>query len=83
MEREEWLEWGAMILVILAWWPLILFHWFPLPYRIFVYVFSAAVVAGVTIRRVRRVRAGLRYSQDILEAQHKAQGPPPLSGPPR
>ena len=30
MEREEWLEWIALIVVILLFWPYMLFRWFPL-----------------------------------------------------
>ena len=77
MERAELGEWIAMILVILAWWPR-LFGWFPLPYRVFVYALSAAVVTIVFVRRLRRVREGLRYSQEILESQRNSQPPPPL-----
>jgi hydrogenase-4 membrane subunit HyfE len=80
MERDELWEWLALIAVIMLWWPLILFGWFPLWYRICVYVVSAVVVIVVLIRRIRRVREGLRYSEEILEAQRKAQGPPPLGG---
>jgi hydrogenase-4 membrane subunit HyfE len=82
MEREELYEWIALILAILLWWPLILFGWFPLPYKIFVYVFSAVILVGLLIRRIRRLREGLSYSQEILESQRKAAGPPPLGGPP-
>ena len=78
MEREEWLEWIAAIVVILLFWPFILWRWFPLPYQIFVYVF-AAVVLGVTLyRRIKRVREGLDYSREILDAQARAAGPQPL-----
>lgn len=81
MEREEWWDWIAAIVVILLFWPFILWRWFPLPYQIFVYVF-AAVVLGVTLyRRIKRVREGLRYSQEILDAQQRAAGPPPLHPP--
>ena len=81
MEREEWIEWIALIVVILLWWPLLLFHWFPLPYRIFLYAFSAAVLVTITVRRVRRVREGLHYSNEIMESQRRAQGPRPLNEP--
>jgi hypothetical protein len=82
MEREEWIEWIALIVVILLWWPLILLHWFPLAYRLFLYVFSAAVLVTITVRRVRRVREGLNYSREIMDSQRRAQGPPPLNPPP-
>ena len=81
MERSELWEWIALFVVILLWWPLVFLGWFPLPYKIFVYVASVATITIVTVRRVRRVREGLRYSQEILDAERRAQGPPPLERP--
>ena len=78
MEREEWLEWIALIVVILLFWPFIFWGWFPLPYQIFVYAFSAVVLTVTLYRRIKRVREGLNYSREITDAQQRAAGPPPL-----
>ena len=82
MERGEWLEWVGLILVIVAWWPIALFAWDPLYYRIPLYVFSGAVLATVLVRRVRRMHGGLRASREMVDLQRGGQPLPPLAGPP-
>ena len=83
MERDELLEWLGLILAILIWWPA-LFGWFPLAYEIVVWVFSGVVVSLVLVRRLRRVREGLRYSREIMDAQRQVPpGYPPGTGPVR
>ncbi len=82
MPRDELLEWIALIVVIVAWWPGALFGWFPLWYKLTVYIFSLGVVGVILVRRVRKVRENLRYSREIMEAQRRAQPRPPLEGPP-
>ena len=79
MEREELWEWLALIAAIVVWWPA-LFGWFPLWYRIAVYAFCGAVVVTVGIRRVRRVREGLKYSKEIMDYQRSQEPLAPLEG---
>lgn len=78
MPREELWEWIGLIVVIVAWWPMALFGWFPFWYKIALYIFSAGVVGVILVRRIGKVRANLRYSRQIVEAQRKGQPPPSL-----
>ncbi len=77
MEREELWEWLGLIAAILVWWPA-LFGWFPVAYEVFATLFSGAVVVIVGLRRVGRIREGLRYSREIMEYQRRNQPPEPL-----
>jgi membrane protein implicated in regulation of membrane protease activity len=77
VERDELWEWLGLLAAIVVWWPAI-FGWFPLWYRLAVYVFCAAVLVVVTVRRVRRVKEGLRHSQEIMEYQRGKEPFPPL-----
>lgn len=82
MPRDELLEWIGLIVVIVAWWPVALFGWSPLWYKLTLYIFSTGVVGVILVRRIGKVRANLRYSREIMEAQRRAQPRPPLEGPP-
>ena len=79
MERDELWEWLGLIAAILVWWPALL-GWFPLPYKVFVYAFSAGVVVFIGARRIRRVREGLRHSQEIMDYQRGKEPLEPLEG---
>jgi membrane protein implicated in regulation of membrane protease activity len=79
VEREELWEWLGLLAAIVVWWPG-LFGWFPLWYRVAVYAFCATVLTVVTVRRLRRVKEGLRHSQEIMEYQRGKQPLPPLEG---
>ncbi len=79
VERDELWEWLGLIAAVLVWWPA-LFDWFPLWYRILVYLFCGAVIVVVGVRRVGRVREGLKYSQEIMDVQRAQEPLEPLEG---
>ena len=79
MDREELWEWLGLLAAIVVWWPA-LFGWFPLWYRLATYIFCATVLLVVTARRIKRVREGLRHSQEIMNYQRGKEPPPPLEG---
>jgi hypothetical protein len=86
MDRAELIEWAAMILVIVAWWPLLFLGWDALPYRFSLYLGSFAILVVILVRRVHRMREGLKYSRHMIEEQEKfresTQGPLNLEAPP-
>lgn len=81
MDRKEALEWSAMLLVIVAWWPILLAGWGPPWYRHAVEVYSVLALGFIFWRRLRRVNEGLaeseRMMQQKIEAERAARGGDP------
>jgi hypothetical protein len=68
MQRSELIEWIIIILCIVLWWPL-LFGFHPVWYRLFLYVGESVALLIIFFRRLARVRAGLKYSEESLKHQ--------------
>ncbi len=73
MPRYEVLEWVAMILVIVLWWPPLFMGWFPDWYRVSLYALSALTVLVVFVRRLRRVNEGLAMSEQMMQTRFAAE----------
>jgi hypothetical protein len=86
MDRKEAAEWAVMILIIIAWWPILFGGWGPPAYRYGLEVASALSLGIIFWRRLKRVNAGLAESErmfrDRIEAEKAARGgDPSLSDP--
>ncbi len=79
MDRDELWEWIGLLAAIVVWWPGLV-GWFPAWYRLAVYAFCGVIIVWVGIRRIRRVREGLQYSQEITDYQRRHEPPEPLEG---
>ncbi len=84
MDRSELAEWIVMLLVIVMWWPPLLFGWGPDWYRYPLYVVSIVTLSYILARRWRRMQEGLRHSQQMLDAQRMRDAGvgPPVPGAP-
>lgn len=69
MERNELIEWIVMILCVIAWWPLIFLNFNPLWYHLLLYYGTPIVLVIIFIRRHRRMKAGLAYSEQVAKSQ--------------
>lgn len=76
MERNELIEWIIIILCVVAWWPLLV-GFNPLWYHLLLYYVEPLILIGITIRRFRRMKAGLEYSEQVAKSQIPGQ-PQPL-----
>jgi len=81
MERNEFIEWIIIILVIVAWWPHIFLGYDPLWYHILIYYVTPSTLVVILVIRYRRVREGFEYSEQVIKAQHKAAGRDMLGSP--
>jgi hypothetical protein len=82
MIKGELAEWIAMIGVIIAWWPPLLFKWAPAWYRYPLYLVSIVVLGGIFLRRWTRMQEGLRESREMLEGQRNKDVLPGMPPPP-
>jgi hypothetical protein len=84
--RGELVEALVIIIVIIAWWPLIFLNFHAIVYRVALYVGSFVALGIILYRRWHRLDEGFRHSQKIVDQQHLLRyGPrPPLTlhGPP-
>ena len=80
MERNELIEWIIIILCVIAWWPLIFMGYNPLWYHLLLYYVTPLVLIGITVRRYRRMKAGLAYSEQVAKSPLPGQ-PAPLEPP--
>lgn len=82
MDRTELIEWVIIIASILAWWPYILIRgglvaWgYPLWYHALIHYVVPLILVIIFVRRYRRMRAGLDYSQEVVDGQRGAGQPP-------
>lgn len=79
MERDELIEWIIIILCIAAWWPL-LGHFNPAWYRAMLCIVEPIVLIAIAVRRFRRMKEGLEYSEQVVKSQ--VPGVPGMPPPP-
>lgn len=83
MDKTELREWIIIIASILAWWPYILIRagivtWaYPLWYHLLINFGVPIILLVIFVRRHRRMKAGLDYSQQVVDSQ-RPPGQPPL-----
>ncbi len=73
MSRDELIEGIIMLLIIIGFWPVVFLGWFPDLYKYVYYGISGVLVILIFIRRVARVRAGLKYSRTMRDLREQAQ----------
>ncbi len=73
MSRDELIEGIIMLLIIIGFWPVVFLGWFPDLYKYAYYGISGVLVILIFIRRLARVRAGLKYSHKMRDLQEEAQ----------
>jgi len=73
MSRDELIEGIIMILIIIGFWPVAFLGWFPEGYKYAYYGVSGVLVILIFIRRLARVRAGLKYSRQMRDLREEAQ----------
>ena len=78
MSREELIEALIMIGIIVAFWPMLLLEAIPPHVRYLFYGVAGVLVVIIFIRRLGRIRAGLKYSRNMrdLQEQIKTGGQP-------
>lgn len=89
MSRSELVEWVIMILCIVLWWPIIFARegsiWFSLvssaPYLMLARYGVPVVLVAIFVRRYRRMKAGLEYSEGVVRAQRSGLPFPPGEDP--
>jgi hypothetical protein len=79
MEPAELIEGLAMIAVIIAWWPYLFLQWNGPVYSVCLYVGSFVILVAILLRRLKRMREGLKYSRHMMDQQEEfrkaTQGP--------
>ena len=73
MSRAELIEAIIMIAIIIGFWPVVFLGWFPDLYKYVYYGVSGVLVILIFIRRLARVRAGLKYSRQMRDLRDQAQ----------
>ena len=73
MSRDELIEGIIMILIIIGFWPVVFLGWFPDSYKYVYYGITGVLVILIFIRRLGRIRAGLKYSRTMRDLQEEAQ----------
>ena len=84
MSRDELIEGIVMIAIIIGFWPVAFLGWFPDIYKYAYYGISGVLVILIFIRRLARIRAGLKYSRKMRDLRDQAQSgdrPMPLLPP--
>ncbi len=78
MPRDELIEAIVMIAIIVSFWPMLLLGAIPPTARYVFYGMAGVLVLIIFIRRLGRIRAGLRYSRNMrdLQEQIKTGGQP-------
>jgi hypothetical protein len=73
MTRSELLEWIAMLLIIVLWWPVLFMSWSPDWYRWSLTLVSAIVLTVIFVRRLRQVNEGFAMSESMMRARIEAE----------
>lgn len=73
MHRSELIEWIIIIAGIVAWWPRIFWGYDPGWYHALIYYIFPLALIVIFFRRFARVRAGLKYSEDVAKTQQPPQ----------
>ncbi len=73
MSRDELVESIIMLLIIIGFWPTVFLGWFPDIYKYVYYGISGVLVILIFIRRLARIRAGLKYSRQMRNLREEAQ----------
>lgn len=68
MDRTELTEWIIIILCVLLWWPL-MFGFNPMWLHVLLYYVEPLVLLAILIRRFRRMKAGFKYSEEVMKSQ--------------
>ena len=78
MPRDELIEAIVMIAILVAFWPVMLCAWIPPTARYLFYGMAGVLVLIIFLRRLGRIRAGLKYSRNMrdLQEQIKTGGQP-------
>jgi|WetSurMetagenome_2_1015567.scaffolds.fasta_scaffold1771258_2 hypothetical protein len=66
MEKSEMWEWVIILLCVVGWWPRIFLNYDPLWYHLLIYYVAPIVLIVIAVRRYRRMKAGLDYSEHML-----------------
>lgn len=69
MHRSELIEWIIIIACILAWWPRIFWGLDATWYHLLTYYFVPGVLLVIFFRRFARMKAGFKYSEDVVKNQ--------------
>lgn len=75
MHRTELIEWIITILCIILWWPRIFWGYDAQWYHVLIYYVVPIVLLVIFFRRLARVRAGLKYSEETVKHQQTPPGP--------
>ncbi len=69
MSRRELIEWIAILVIIVAWWPRIFLGYDPLWYHALVYWVSPVILFVIFLHRFRRMQAGFEHSEQMIKEQ--------------
>lgn len=78
MSRDEIIEWAVIILSVVLWWPRLFLNYDPLWYHLLIYYAVPVALIVIFVRRYRRMKAGLEYSEKVVQSQRYGQSPPSL-----
>ncbi|NPV46424.1 MAG: hypothetical protein HPY69_05680 [Armatimonadetes bacterium] len=78
MSRDEIIEWAVILLSVVLWWPRLFLGYDPLWYHLLIYYAVPVALIVIFVRRFRRMRAGLEYSEKVVQSQRYGQPPPSL-----
>ncbi len=78
MSRDEIIEWVIILLCVVVWWPRLFMNYDPLWYHVLIYYLVPLALIIIAVRRYRRMKAGLEYSEKVVQSQRYGQQPPSL-----
>ena len=73
MSRDELIEAIIMIAIIVGFWPVLFCAGIPPNVQYLYYAMSATLVFIIFLRRLARIRAGLKYSRTMRDLQEQAK----------
>ena len=79
MEKSELIEWIVIIACVVSWWPRIFLGYDPLWYHVLIYYAAPVALVAILVRRIRRMRAGLEYSEKAVQSQRGGRPLPDLT----
>ena len=84
MARDELVEWIIIILSVVLWWPRLFLGYDPLWYHVLSSYAVPIALVVILVRRIRRMKAGLDYSEKVVQSQRYGEPLPRLDdAPPR
>jgi hypothetical protein len=78
MARDELVEWIIIILSVVLWWPRLFLGYDPLWYHVTIYYLVPIALVAIFVRRYRRMKAGLEYSEKVVQSQRYGEPLPNL-----